>query len=62
MTKMLSNVDMMSNGTYGVEWEYEDGGRRWEVFVTESERDAVIADWRANELRRRNFKRRRVHG
>ena len=41
--KFLSDVDMLTNGQFGVEWEWADGGRYWESFDTNEEREAAIA-------------------
>ena len=40
--KFLSDIDMLTNGQFGVEWEYAEGGRIWEGFDTAEERDAAI--------------------
>lgn len=40
--KFLSDVDMLTNGQFGVEWEWADGGRYWEGFDTAEERAVAI--------------------
>jgi hypothetical protein len=40
--KFLSDVDMLTSGKFGVEWEYAEGGRVWEGFDTAEERYAAI--------------------
>ncbi|MFA6570176.1 MAG: hypothetical protein WCT77_02965 [Bacteroidota bacterium] len=42
--KFLSDVDMLTNGQFGVEWEWAEGGRVWEGFDTAEERDAAIKE------------------
>lgn len=41
--KFLSDVDMLTNGEFGVEWEWSDGGRYWQGFATVEARDNAIA-------------------
>lgn len=40
--KFLSDVDMLTNGQFGIEWEWADGGRYWQGFETAEVRDIAI--------------------
>lgn len=43
--KTLSDVAMMADGTFGIEWQETSGGRWWERFPTESERAMALCEY-----------------
>jgi len=45
----LSDLDESTDGKFGIEWEFEDGGRLWEWFLTESDRRIALEKWEASE-------------
>ena len=40
--KYLSDLDRTTDGRFAIEWEWAEGGRWWEVFDTEAERDEAL--------------------
>jgi len=43
--KTVSDLDTNGLGQFGIEWEYEHGGRMWEWFDTEDERTDALASF-----------------
>jgi len=46
MYKSLSDLDRNGYGEYGIEWEFEDGGRWWEWFETEEHREVALQNYK----------------
>lgn len=45
MYKSLSDLDTNGLGQFGIEWEFTDGGRWWQWFNTEEEREVALQQY-----------------
>jgi len=45
MEKYISDIFETDNGKFGIEWEWEDGGRTRDFFNTEEERAKVLKEF-----------------
>ena len=49
----VSDLDVSADGLrWGIEWEFEDGGRFWQWFDTYEEREAELEDEAVREYNR----------